>query len=107
MWMYASEPYASGPNGGIKGVSRFYENLIEMLWKMFPLHSEFHQRWRMTLFISGASLECEYTVSGWVTSETKVYWDNVERNPNDNYPGVATPYPNVAVNFPVPPDTFF
>ena len=102
MWMYASEP----DKNGTKGVSRYYEKFIDMLWKMFPGHSEFHQRWRMNLFISGASLECQYTVSGYVTEETKSIWANIERFPNDSYPGAAAAYPNIVVAYPVPAGFF-
>ena len=102
MWMYASEP----DKNGTKGVSRYYEKFIDMLWKMFPGHSEFHQRWRMHLFISGASLECQYTVSGYVTDETKVIWSNIDRHQNDNYPGAAAAYQNVVVEYPVPAGFF-
>ena len=102
MWMYASEPDKSGT----KGVSRYYESLIKMLWKMFPQHSEFHQRWRMHLFIAYTSLECQYTVSGYVTNETRTIWSNIESNQKDQYSGAAADYANVAVQFPVP-DGFF
>ena len=98
MWMYASAP----DKNGTKGVSRYYEALIDMLWKMFPQHSEFHQRWRQFLFISATSLECQYTVSGYVTDETRVIWSNIERFQNDSYPGVAADYQNIAVEHPVP-----
>ena len=102
MWMYASDP-----KEGVKGISCFYEGLIEMLWKMFPLHSELHQRWRMHLFMAGASLECEYTKSGYVTNETKSHWDLIEQHQNDNYLGVPASHPNVAVAYPPPENTFF
>ena len=102
MWMYASQPHENGT----KGVSRFYESYIDMLWKMFPQHSDFHQRWRMHLFIAGVSLECQYTVSGYVTDETRTIWSNIERFPDDRYSGVPADYGNIVTANPVP-DGFF